>query len=169
MTDDTAQTGDAKDLAHKMRRGGRMVRMQGDPLTNLTGDGGFPLRVIVPLWLVVTAVLYAAESAGIKGNLPVPKLPHIDKQFLALLSDHPPSLVGNPLGDAVLAAGARGAAVCLAALVLPLFVLLWRRGRDSAKGSIYISFWGVSIGLPFVFFFVRDFLWPILCDLATGF
>jgi hypothetical protein len=86
-----------------------------------------------------------------------------------LFSAKPPALTGVPFGDIALAASAKALAVCLFAGAVPMGARVWGGMRDNAKGSPYIVFWGTTAALPFLWFFLKDFLWPILADIISIF
>lgn len=155
---------EANPIVERMRaQGGRLhVKEEDAPEEHVS-----PAAVIFPAWLLIAGAFFAANMKG-AGALPF-QLPHVDKRINTLLfGAQPPSLIGDATADAALAAAAQALLVCLVAGALPLCVHVWRRLRDNVRGSVYISFWGVSVLLPFLFFFLRDFLWPILSDLFGG-
>jgi hypothetical protein len=154
---------ETEEIAKRMRAAGARTKGERD-FALQEGDGGFPPGAVVLVFLAVTGAVYGASLAGIKGGLPVHLPAFLDKRFGPWLSAHPPTPTGSP-ADAILAAAAQAAAICLAALVLPVAVLLWRRGRDVSGGNLFISFWGVSVGLPFAVVLLKDFLWPLIRDM----
>lgn len=54
--------------------------------------------------------------------------------------------------------------LCTAAALLPAAVFLWIRMRDLAQGNRYVSFLGVTVGIPFTWFFVTDFFGPLALE-----
>lgn len=73
-----------------------------------------------------------------------------------------PSITGVEIQDQILTVLLRGVVICLAGGLMPFLTLLWIRSIDRPNANPYFSFWGVSIGSIFVFFFVRDFFGPLL-------
>jgi hypothetical protein len=73
-----------------------------------------------------------------------------------------PSLLGIPSQDMILIPILRGTLYFIAAGALPFLTLLWIRAIDKPNMNPFIAVWGVTLGLPLVFFFCTDFFGPLL-------
>ena len=155
-------------IVQQMRESGRHLQDDENTMEGLRGGSAAPTVIIT--YLTIAGALFGAKIQGFAGGKLPWRLPHVDPRVNSLLfGAEPPSILHNATGDAALAAGAQALVVCVAAAVLPALTRFWRRLRDNAHGSMYVSFWGVSVIGPFVFFFLKDFLWPILRDIFSGF
>jgi hypothetical protein len=127
------------------------------------GGPGHDLKFVAGVYLAVTACaagfMMLIPSSGIPFHLPFgPDLNDL------LFDAKPPPFFNNKIADFALAAAAKSAALCLAAAFFPFCTFMWNRMLDRAQANFYVSFWGVTIGVPFCWFFVKDFFGPLLLD-----
>lgn len=80
-----------------------------------------------------------------------------------------PPLMGDASIDYFLIIFIRGLAIFIAAGILPGATYLWQRLMDKAQMNIYISTWGVTVGLALIYYIGRDFLADIFKELIAVF
>lgn len=80
-----------------------------------------------------------------------------------------PSLMGSPDLDYILVLLIRGTAIFLAAGVIPGCTILWQRLVDKSHMNVYISFWGVTIGLAIIYYAAKDFLGDLFSEVISVF
>jgi len=78
-------------------------------------------------------------------------------------------LMGDASIDYFLIIFIRGLAIFIAAGILPGATYLWQRLMDKAQMNIYISTWGVTVGLALMYYIGRDFLADIFKELIAVF
>lgn len=80
-----------------------------------------------------------------------------------------PSLMGSPDIDYILVLLIRGTGIFLVAGIIPGCTYLWQRMLDKNQMNIYISFWGVTVGLAVIYYLAKDILADILKELIAIF
>lgn len=126
------------------------------------GEGKKPWGPTVALIFVLSVALAftlqvgALKNTGLQWHIGMPGLDKI------LFSGGVPSVTGNADEDTIIVPIVRGIFIFLAGGFLPVMTLLWIRAIDRPKMNPFLAFWGVSVGLFFVYFFVRDFFGPLL-------
>lgn len=125
---------------------------------------GLPVKYLAFLtWLLMGVVLTACGFSGLLASVP------FDVQGFGVLnevlfSSAPPTVFDDQNMDRMFAGFAQAFALCVFSAVLPLSAHVWSRLRDKARGNSYVIFWGTTVALPFLYFFLKDFLGPLLVD-----
>lgn len=78
-----------------------------------------------------------------------------------------PSLTGVPSQDMIIIPILRGTMYFILGGLLPFMTLLWIRAIDKPNMNPFIAVWGVTLGLPLVFFFCKDFFGPLLGEVFS--
>jgi hypothetical protein len=124
------------------------------------GENNFgPVVVLIYILSVALAfvlMMGAFKATGLNIHTGLPGFDRI------MFAGGVPSLLGVPSQDMILVPILRGTMYFILGGVLPFMTLLWIRAIDKPNMNPFIAVWGVSIGLPLVFFFCSDFLGPLL-------
>ena len=153
----------------KLRRAEELKRsMQAD---NIKARGSkkqdITAAVILIYGMSVTLALLLTMGPLSKGGVGF-TLPHPYLNRL-LLGSNPPALYGDADIDMVLVSIIRGTVLFCFAGIVPFVAKLWNRLRDNIHGNVYVTVWGTSIALPFLFFFVKDFFGPLVMEVVSIF
>lgn len=119
------------------------------------------------IFILATALAYilqigAMKTTGLSWHTGMAGLDKI------LFSSGVPSVMGDATEDMIIVPLVRGIFIFLAGGFLPVCTLLWIRAIDRPQMNPFLAFWGVSVGLFFVFFFVRDFFGPLLMQTMSA-
>jgi hypothetical protein len=116
---------------------------------------------------VLAVISMTVLTAIAPGGIPL-RIPGLDPQLNELLfASKPQGVFGDPVLDLWYAGTMRGFALCLVAGFLPFCTFFWLRLRDVSRANLYVAFWGMTVGLPCTYFFLKDFFWPILQDIMA--
>lgn len=80
-----------------------------------------------------------------------------------------PMLMGSPDIDYILTLLIRGTAIFLAAGFIPGCTILWQRLLDKNQMNVYISFWGVTVGLALLYYLGKDILADVFKEVLAVF
>lgn len=129
------------------------------------GEGKKPWGAAVGLiYLLSVALAYtlqigAMKTTGLNWHTGMNGFDHL------MFSAGVPTVTGDSGQDTILVPFLRGTIFFLAGGFLPITTLLWIRAIDRPNMNPFIAFWGVSIGVFFVFFFMRDVFGPVWDEL----
>ncbi len=73
-----------------------------------------------------------------------------------------PAFTGSQEMDLGIVVFIRATLIFLLAGILPLLTYLWQKISDGARANIYLTFWGVTIALGFLYYLIRDHFSPAL-------
>jgi len=150
----------------EMRARARMLRA-GMSVEKATEKKGPSALVIAFGVYIGTAAALSALMAAVPGRGIPLNFPFLDAETnAALFSAAPPLSMPEEFAVTALT---RAFALCLVAGILPMATLVWNRLRDNAQSNLFVSFWGTTVGLPFLYFFMKDFFGPLLVDIYTLF
>ena len=79
-----------------------------------------------------------------------------------------PAIMGSADTDYFLVLLIRGLAIFFAAGFIPGCTYLWQRLMDKAQMNVYISTWGITVGIALIYLISRDFLANVFKDLAAA-
>ncbi|MFN7115077.1 MAG: hypothetical protein ACK4PK_12045 [Alphaproteobacteria bacterium] len=80
-----------------------------------------------------------------------------------------PALMGSSEIDYLLVLLIRGTGIFLVAGIIPGCTVLWQRLLDKNQMNVYISFWGVSIGIAVLYYLAKDILADIFKEVLAVF
>lgn len=80
-----------------------------------------------------------------------------------------PSIMGSPDLDYILVLLIRGTAIFLVAGVIPGCTILWQRLVDKSHMNVYISFWGVSVGIALLYVLSHEILGDLFKEVLSVF
>lgn len=158
--------------AKAKRARAEMMRQNLKDRENLTTQGAGPRApqpVAAPLVLIYGLSVVLALMLIKSGEAPATsfQLPFLSQGLNALLfSRVPPDIYGDKDIDMVIASFVRGFFIFLAAGIVPLATRVFTRLVDKAQGSPYVAFWGVSVGLPFIWILMKEFITPVAVELV---
>ncbi|TAL34821.1 MAG: hypothetical protein EPN97_08140 [Alphaproteobacteria bacterium] len=131
------------------------------------GEGQKPWGATVALiYFIAVALAYvlqigAMKSNGLNWHTGMNGFDHL------MFSSGVPSITGVADQDMIIVPFLRGTVFFLLGGLLPITTLLWIRAIDKPNMNPFLAFWGVSIGVFLVFFFMRDVFGPIWDDLMV--
>lgn len=146
----------------KMLKRGRL----GDHIES-KGEGQKPVAAAVALiFFLAVGLAYvlqigAMKSAGLNWHTGMSGFDRL------MFSAGVPSITGVSDQDMFIVPLLRGTVFFLIGGFLPITTLLWIRAIDRPNMNPFVAFWGVSIGVFFVFFFMRDVFGPVWDDLMV--
>ena len=79
-----------------------------------------------------------------------------------------PAIMGSSDTDYFLVILIRGLAIFAAAGFIPLCTYLWQRLMDKALMNVYVSFWGMTVGLALAYCVGHDFLLNLFKEIAAS-
>lgn len=139
----------------------QMLKRGGFEQIESKGEGKKPWGATVALiYFLAVGLAYVLQIGAWKNGGPNwhTGIGGIDK----LLEGGVPSITGDTDEDTVIVPLLRGVLFFITGGFLPLLTLLWIRAIDKPHMNPFLAFWGVSVGVFFVFFFTRDFFGPLL-------
>jgi hypothetical protein len=148
----------ATTIAANMRRHERFIKSG-----STDNRGKIGARITILGFLVVNTALLALFLKGPQGRLPF-HLPISSDLNRVLFSTNILSMTGIKNWDLALGASTQAVAFSLLAAVLPLCTLIWINLRSRTQRNIYISFWGMTVGLPFIYVLFTEILNPLLLN-----
>lgn len=140
----------------------KMLRRGMSDQISTKGEGDKPWAATVVLIYVLAAGLAYVLQIGAMKNTGLnwhTGMAGFDK---LMFSGGVPSITGDEGQDMIIVPLLRGLIIFLAGGFLPLTTLLWIRAIDRPNMNPFLAFWGVSVGVFFVFFFTKDFFGPLL-------
>jgi hypothetical protein len=119
------------------------------------------LIFFISVGLAYVLQIGAMKSSGLSWHTGMNGFDHL------MFSSGVPTVTGDPSQDMFIVPLLRGTVFFLVGGFLPVVTLLWIRAIDRPNMNPFIAFWGVSIGVFFVFFFMRDVFGPVWDDLMV--
>jgi len=143
---------------------------RGMTLEQIKGGGGGEEKMAPPgvslavvFGMSVVLALLLTQGMLSKGGIGF-RLPDADLNAL-LLGASPPQFAGDKDVNLVIIVVIRGLVIFGLGGIVPFVARLWTRVFSKSGANLYVIFWGVTIGLPTVWFFVKDFLGPLVGQL----
>lgn len=127
------------------------------------GKEASPAASLILIWMISTALAFYLSEYVFKTGLGI----NTGSSFLdsVFFGSGNVTLIGSPDIDKYITIGLRGFLLFLISGFVPFMTYLWKKLIDRGQMNLFLAFWGVTVSLGFIFFMVRDFVWPAIKEI----